>query len=140
VRSPGQIPHHGCEYRARALIFVTHDIQMPLRLTIATLMLDVVNAWTLNALLMRSSSYRRCSKRRILDHSGQATSLLPIEDTTSGKPATCGFGFGSSTGFVAGPEGVAEVLNVCECISCFKLNSGVAGCHCEHSKPRVKGQ
>ena len=38
--------------------------------------------WTLNALLTTSSSYRKCSKRRTLDHSAQATSLLQIEGTT----------------------------------------------------------
>src|SRR5690348_9772148 len=41
-----------------------------------------VGEWTLNASLTTSSSYRKCSKRRTLDHSAQATSLLQIEDTT----------------------------------------------------------
>jgi hypothetical protein len=44
----------------------------PLRLTIATLMLDIETEWTLNASLTTSSSYRKCSKRRTLDHSAQS--------------------------------------------------------------------
>jgi hypothetical protein len=55
---------------------------MPSRLTVAVLMLDIETEWTLNALLTTSSSYRKCSKRRTLDHSAQATSLLQIEGTT----------------------------------------------------------
>jgi len=30
-------------------------------------LLDIETEWTLNALLMTSSSYRKCSKRRTLD-------------------------------------------------------------------------
>jgi hypothetical protein len=41
-----------------------------------------VGEWTLNASLTTSSSYRKCSKRRTLDHSAQATSLLQIEGMT----------------------------------------------------------
>jgi hypothetical protein len=52
---------------------------IPLGLTTATLMLDIETEWTLNALLPRLSSYRKCSK---LGHSAQATSLLPIAGTT----------------------------------------------------------
>jgi hypothetical protein len=37
----------------------------PSRLTIATLMLDIETEWILNASLATSSSYRKCSKRRI---------------------------------------------------------------------------
>ena len=40
-----------------------------------------VGEWTLNASLTTSGSYRKCSKRRTLDHSAQATSLLQIEGT-----------------------------------------------------------
>jgi len=55
---------------------------MPSRLTVAVLMLDIETEWTLNASLTTSSSYRKCSKRRTLDQSAQATSLLQIEGTT----------------------------------------------------------
>jgi hypothetical protein len=55
---------------------------MPSHLTIAVLMLDIKTEWTLNGLLTTSSSYRKCSKRRTLDHSAQAISLLQIEGTT----------------------------------------------------------
>jgi len=74
---------------------------MPLRLTIAMLMSDIGTKWTLNASLTTLSSYRRCSKRRILDHSAQATSLLPIEGTTKCSLTVRGFGFGSISGFAA---------------------------------------
>src|ERR1700687_2230926 len=35
---------------------------IPSRLTVAVLMLDMETEWTLNALLTRLSSYRKCSK------------------------------------------------------------------------------
>ena len=54
-----------------------------------------VGEWTLNASLTTSSSYRKCSKRRILGHSAQATSLRRIEGTTKCSPIAGGFGFGS---------------------------------------------
>jgi hypothetical protein len=72
---------------------------MPLRLTNAPPMLDIEMEWTLNASLMRLSSYRKCSKRRILGHSAQATSLLPIEGTTKCSRIARGFAFGSVMGF-----------------------------------------
>jgi hypothetical protein len=78
-----------------------HDMQMPLRLTIAMLMLDIETAWTLNALLTRSSRYRKCSKRRISGHSAQATSRLRIEGTTKCSRIVRGFNFGNDTGFAA---------------------------------------
>jgi hypothetical protein len=71
------------------------------RLTNATLMLDIETEWTLNALLTRLSSYRKCSKRRILGHSAQATSLPPIEGTTKPSRIAHGFSFGSGTEFAA---------------------------------------
>src|SRR5580704_10920454 len=71
------------------------------RLTIRTLMLDSEAEWTLNALLTTSSSYRKCSKRRTLDHSAQATSLLRIEGTTKCSRIARGFGSGSISGFAA---------------------------------------
>src|ERR1700693_6154109 len=58
----------------------------------------------LNASLTRSSSYRKCSKRRILGHSAQATSLLPIEGTTKCSRKALGFGFGSGMGSVVEPS------------------------------------
>ena len=54
-----------------------------------------VRAWTLSASLTTSSSYRKCSKRRTLDHSAQATSLLQIEGTTRCSRIALGFGCGS---------------------------------------------
>jgi hypothetical protein len=72
-----------------------------LRLTIAMLTLDIGTEPTLNASLTRLSSYRKCSKRRILGHSAQATSLLPIGGTTKCSRIALGLGFGSSTGFAA---------------------------------------
>ena len=76
-------------------------MQMRLCLTIAMLMLDSETEWTWNASLTRSSSYRKCSKRRILGHSAQATSLRRIEDTTKRTRIALGFGFGSVMGFAA---------------------------------------
>jgi hypothetical protein len=74
---------------------------MPSRLTIAVLMLDIETEWTLNASLTTSSSYRKCSKRRTLDHSAQATSLPPIEGTTKCLRIVRGFGSGSTMASVA---------------------------------------
>ena len=54
-----------------------------------------------NASLTTLSSYRKCSKRRILDRSAQTTSLPPIEDTMKCSRIARGFAFGSSTGFAA---------------------------------------
>src|ERR1700693_3964939 len=76
-------------------------MQVPPRLTNATLMSDIVTEWTLNASLTRLSSYRKCSKRRILGHSAQATSPLPIEGMTKCSRTAHGFGSGSDTGSVA---------------------------------------
>jgi hypothetical protein len=47
------------------------------------------------------SSYRKCSKRRTLDHSTQATALLPIAGTTKRSRVARGFGFGGDTVSVA---------------------------------------
>src|ERR1700756_4524025 len=80
---------------------IAHETPMPFRLTVAVLMLDIVTEWTLNALLTTSSSYRKCSKRRILDHSAQATSLLPIGGTTSCSRIARGSGCGSILAYVA---------------------------------------
>jgi hypothetical protein len=59
------------------------------------------DGWTLNAPLTRSSSYRKCLKRRILGHSAQATSLLPIAGTTKCSRIARGFSFGDGMGFAA---------------------------------------
>ena len=69
--------------------------QCSFRLTIAVLVLDIETEWTLNASLTTSSSYRRCSKRRTLDHSAQATSLLPIEGTMKCSRTALGFDSGT---------------------------------------------
>ena len=69
---------------------------MLIRLTVAVLMLDIETEWTLNASLTTSSSYRKCSKRRTLDHSAQATSLLLIEGTTECSLIARGSGSGSA--------------------------------------------
>ena len=74
---------------------------MGLRLTIAILMSDIDGEWTLNASLTRLSSYRKCLRRRTLDHSAQPTSLLQIEGTTRCSHTARGFDFGSSSGFAA---------------------------------------
>jgi hypothetical protein len=57
--------------------------------------------WTLNASLTTSSSYRKCSKRRTLDRSAQATSLLLIDGTTKCLRTVLGFGCGSGMASVA---------------------------------------
>jgi hypothetical protein len=77
------------------------DKLMASRLTVAVRMLHIETKWTLNALLMTSSSCRKCSKRRTFDHSAQATSLLPIEGTTRCSRIARGFGSGSDMAFVA---------------------------------------
>jgi hypothetical protein len=64
-------------------------------------MLDIKTEWTLSASLTTLSSYRKCSKRRILDRSAQATSLLPIAGTTKCSRIARGFAFGSSMAFAA---------------------------------------
>jgi hypothetical protein len=70
-------------------------------LTAQCLLLDDCDAWTLNASLTTLSSSRKCSKRRILGHSAQATYRLRIAGTMKSWPAALGFGCGSSTGFAA---------------------------------------
>ena len=55
----------------------------------------------LNASLTRLSSYRKCSKRRTLGHSAQATSLRRIDGTTKCLRRVLGFGFGSGMACVA---------------------------------------
>jgi hypothetical protein len=77
------------------------NAQMPPRLTITTPMLDIGTEWTLNASLTISSSYKKCSKRRTLGHSAQATSPLPIEGTTKCSRIAGGFSFGRGTGVAA---------------------------------------
>src|SRR5580692_10913422 len=88
------------ESRSRDL-WRCRSVEMPLRLTIATLMSDIETEWTLNASLTRFSSYRKCSKRWISDHSAQATSLMPIEGTTKCSRIARGSGFGNGMVSVA---------------------------------------
>jgi hypothetical protein len=83
---------------------LTDTSLMPSRLTVAVFLLDIETEWTLNALLTTSSSYRKCSKRRTLDHSAQATSLLRIEGTTKCSHIARGFSFGSAMASVAEPS------------------------------------
>ena len=75
--------------------------QSRFRLTHSHFVLDDCDAWTLNASLTRLSSYRKCSKRRILGHSAQATSLLPIEGTTKCLRIARGSDCGSASAFAA---------------------------------------
>ena len=77
---------------------------MPSRLTVAVLMLDIETEWTLNALLTTSSSYRKCSKRRTLDHSAQATSRMRIVGMMKSKLTARGFGCGRGMASVAEPS------------------------------------
>ena len=81
-------------------------------LTVPRLLLDDCEAWTLNASLTRLSSYRKCSKRRILGHSAQATSLLPIEGTMKCSRRARGSVFGNSSGFAAAPENVTAHITI----------------------------
>src|ERR1700730_1992890 len=88
----------------RTLNLFTQQLESPscrFRLTSARLFLDDCDAWTLNASSTRLSSYRKCSKRLILGHSAQATSLLPIEGMTKCLRTAHGFDSGSDTGSVA---------------------------------------
>ena len=84
--------------------FVRHGMRMPLRLTIATVMLDIGTEWTLNASLTRLSSYRKCSKHLIFGRSAQATSGLRIEGTMKCSRIARGFGYGKVMEFAAEPS------------------------------------
>jgi len=59
---------------------VCADLAVPIDLP--AVLLDIETEWTWNALLTTLSSYRKCSKRRTLDHSAQTTSRLQIKGTT----------------------------------------------------------
>ena len=76
------------------------------------------DAWTLNASLTRSSSYRKCSKRRILGHSAQATSLLRIDGTTICSRTVRGFDFGSVMEFAAARDITARTRASAATIDC----------------------
>jgi hypothetical protein len=87
------------------VLHATTDTSLtPSRLTVAALLLDIETEWTLNALLTTSSSYRKCLKLRTLDHSPQATSLLPIEGTMRSWRKDLGSGCGSILVCVADPN------------------------------------
>lgn len=60
------------------------------RLGAAQLVSYTIGEWTLNALLTKSSSLRKCSKRRISGHSAQAISRLRIEGMMNCWPAARG--------------------------------------------------
>jgi hypothetical protein len=77
---------------------------MAFPLTSMPFLLDIETEWTLNALLATSSSYRKCSKRRTLDHSAQAICRLRIEGTTSCSHTARGFASGSGMASVAEPS------------------------------------
>jgi len=77
---------------------------MFLRIDLPAFLLDIETEWTLNALLTTSSSYRKCSKRRTLDHSAQAISRLRIEGTMKCWPTALGFGCGSILASAADPN------------------------------------
>jgi len=85
--------------RALAHRLATHESftkdRCGFRLTAPRFLLEDCDAWTLNALLTTSSSYRKCSKRRTLGRSAQATSLLPIDGTMKCSHIAHGLGFGS---------------------------------------------
>jgi hypothetical protein len=53
---------------------------------------------------MRSNSYRKCSKRRTLGRSAQATSLLLIEGTMKCSRIARGFSFGNGMESAAEPS------------------------------------
>jgi len=76
------------------------------------------DAWTLNASLTRLSSYRKCSKRRILDHSAQATSRLRIGGTTICSRTVRGFDFGSVMEFAAARDITARTRASAATIDC----------------------
>ncbi len=80
------------------------QVSCRIRLTAPRLLLDDCDAWTLNALLTRLSSYRRCTKRLIFGHSAVATSVLPIADTMKCSHIARGFSFGNGTGSAAEPS------------------------------------
>ena len=78
---------------------VCADLAVPIDLP--AVLLDIETEWTWNALLTTLSSYRKCSKRPILGHSAQATSLLPTEGTTRCSRIAHGLGCGSGMACVA---------------------------------------
>jgi hypothetical protein len=95
------------------------DVRMPLRLTIATTMVDIHTEWTPSRLLTKSSGLSASSQSGTLDRCAQATSRLRIENMTRCSRTARGFAFGSSTAFAAGlklqscdyrigPEGLLE--------------------------------
>ena len=92
------------DHRLQERHWVSVHSQCIFRLTVPVLMLDIETEWTLNALLTTSSSYRKCSKRRTLDHSAQATSRLPIGCMMKRSPTAHGFGSGSPMASVAEPS------------------------------------
>ena len=89
--------------RSVAVYLVTKGFQASCRskLTSPRFLLNNGDEWTLNESLTRLGSYRRCSKRRTLGHSMQATSLPPIGGMTGLLPIALGSDCGSILAFVA---------------------------------------
>jgi hypothetical protein len=81
--------------------FRRHEMQVPLGLTIATLMLDIEREWTPSRSLPKSSALSASSQCRMPDRWARATSRLRIEDMTKCWLIAHGFGCGSSTAFAA---------------------------------------
>src|ERR1700678_360954 len=93
----GRVPHRnqiirygGVSSVRKAIIpHRSKSLEVTLRLTISTRMLDIETAWTLNLLLTKLSSCRKCSKRRRLGHSAQATLRPRIGDLCNSKICLC---------------------------------------------------
>jgi hypothetical protein len=93
----------------------THEsFRNPSRLTHSRFVPDDCGAWTLNASLTTSSSYKKCSKRRTLDHSAQATSRLRIGGTMRHSPIARGFGCGRGMASVADTNPSAQTRGLRE--------------------------
>jgi len=63
-----------------------------------------IGEWTLNELLTKSSSLKKCSKRRISGHSAQATSLPRIAAMTKCMRTVRGSASGRISVFAADPR------------------------------------
>jgi hypothetical protein len=107
-----------------------HDMHIPLGLTTAPHLLDIETEWTLNARLTRLSSYRKCSKRRTLGHSAQATSLLPIAGTTKSSHIVRGFSFGNGMGSAADLKSRARLARIATIDTGFAAASPALGKKC----------
>jgi hypothetical protein len=102
---PHEVYHQGFENQP-----TSGGPSKPFWLTAIPPMLDIETGWTLNARSTTSSSWRKCSRRRIFGHSTPATSLRPIDDTTRCWRKVRGLSFGSGMVSVA-----ALRLQSCDC-------------------------